>query len=298
MRILVTGASGKLGCYLLQHLAGTDDVVAWTQGTRGEILGCSLTPVELTSARAVETAFEKSHPEVIIHTAAVTAVADCFLNPRLAHAVNAEGSRLLAELADGHDAQLIYVSTDMVFDGHEGWYTENATAKPVSTYGRSKLAGEQAVVAFRQHAVVRVSWMFGTALHQRKSFYDSMLRSIKHNEPMRLFDDEWRTPLSLRTAAVELSRLAHSSLCGIFHLGGRERMSRFEMGRRLAKFLGGDENTVQAGKRSDVNFDEPRQADLSLDSTLWRQTFPAAQFPTWEEELKREEGRPRERDEG
>jgi dTDP-4-dehydrorhamnose reductase len=98
---------------------------------------------------------------------------------------------------------------------------------------------------------------------------------------MELFEDEWRSPLSLMTAASALVELAGSSLEGIVHVGGPERMSRWEMGQRLAESLGCDPTPLARARQSDVPFPEPRPRDVSLDSTHWRSLFPSHPWPTW-----------------
>src|SRR5437588_13085642 len=111
-RILVTGASGQLGGYLLRALRERDaSVVAWSGSSRGVLFGYPLDPVDLRDPNAVTAAFRAARADIIIHAAALSAVADCYRDPRAAHAINVQGSVRLAELAADAGTRLVHVST-------------------------------------------------------------------------------------------------------------------------------------------------------------------------------------------
>src|SRR5882724_8702418 len=122
MRILVTGASGQLGAYLLRHLARqSDQVVAWSGSRTGDLFVFLLHPVDLTDKDNLLLAFRAAAPTVVIHAAALSTIIHCFRNPRAARQINVEGTARLAELTDQTRARLLLVSTDLVFDGERGW---------------------------------------------------------------------------------------------------------------------------------------------------------------------------------
>jgi dTDP-4-dehydrorhamnose reductase len=287
MTLLLTGASGQLGSYLLRELRSRGvDFVAWS-GTRcGEHLASLLQPVDLSHPDQVAAAFRQAGPSLVVHAGAMASVADCLHDPARARRVNTEGSRLLAELTDNAGARLVFVSTDLVFDGERGGYSEEDTPAPLSIYGRSKLAAEQAVLEIPRHAVVRCSLLFGPSLTERHSFLDQQLVALRERKPFALFADEWRTPLSLLTAARTLLTVAESDFAGLLHLGGPERLSRLDMGRRLARFLGMDGSIFGTAMRDGVSGNEPRPRDVSLDSTRWRGLFPNLPWHSWEESLR------------
>jgi dTDP-4-dehydrorhamnose reductase len=287
MPILVTGASGQLGAYLLRELSQIRlTVAAWSGSRRGELYGIPLTPVDLTDRAAVASSFRSLGPDVVIHCAALSSVAQCYREPALAESVNVGGTQLLADLAEQARAKLLYVSTDLVFDGERGGYREDDAPAPLSTYGRSKARAEEAVRRLARGLVVRVSLLFGPTLTGRPSFFDEQQAALRQGRTCTLFSDEWRTPLSLTTAARALIALAESDQAGMLHLGGPERMSRLEMGRRLAAFLGVDAAVIVPARRADVAAPEPRPRDTSLDSSRWRGLFPQLAWPCWEEALR------------
>src|SRR5262249_19499919 len=146
-------------------------------------------------------AFRQARPDIVIHTAALTKVDECHHDPERARQVNTLGTATLAELAADAGARLVYASTDLVFDGAKGDYSEADEAKPLSIYGQTKLEAEHAVLAFTRHLVVRVSWLFGPSLNSGRNFFVQLLEDLPARRPTRLFQDEWRTPLRLATSA-------------------------------------------------------------------------------------------------
>lgn len=287
MRILVTGASGLLGCYLLRHLTQTShDVTAWSGTQSGNVLGVPLVPVSLTDDECLERALAAARPDAIIHAAAMASVASCFQAPAAAWRINVDATRRLAALATQMSARFVFISTDLVFDGRRGGYKESDVACPLSCYGRTKLAAEQAVLEYDRGIVVRVSLLFGPALGPRHSFFDQQIEALRNGSPCPLFVDEWRTPLALSTAGSAIVTLAESDFNGLIHLGGPERMSRFQMGIRLARALGYDGANLVAVMRDSAGAAEERPRDTSVDSSYWRRLFPNRFWVDFDEALR------------
>lgn len=267
MKVLVTGASGKLGAYLLRD------------GTELDIVGCSRSaplqnfgrPVELYDlvAGLVPKGID---PDVILHTAALSAIADCLQSPERADQVNHQVTARLAEWCAERGRRFVYVSTDMVFDGEHAPYAEDARAVPLSEYGRSKLRGEQAALRHGTTLVARVALMVGPALGNGRAYYDHLVSTLRTGQPISLFQDEWRSMISYEDVASALLQLCRSDATGIVHLGG-PRLSRWELGRLVAEKLGCPQLVV-AGYRSDYPTPQPRPRDLSLADTRLAQLLP------------------------
>jgi dTDP-4-dehydrorhamnose reductase len=285
VRLLVTGASGQLGAYMLRELRGTESVIAWSGSTGGELFGFPLHRVDLGDPDAVTAAFGQARPEVILHAGAWAKVGDCVRDPVRAKRVNTSGTVLLAEQAAAARARLVLVSTDLIFDGEHAPYGEESPPSPLSVYGKTKAAAEAVVRTVPGALVARVSLLFGPSLSGRPSFFDEQAAALCEGRRLTLFADEWRTPLDLRTAARALLAVAQSDLGGIIHIGGPQRLSRLEMGLRLANFLGVDGSGIISASRTSVSGTEPRPCDTSLDSSRWRSLFPTLAWPSWDEAL-------------
>jgi dTDP-4-dehydrorhamnose reductase len=284
--MLITGATGALGGYLLRELAGTDvQVTAWSGTRAGDPFGIPVRPVDLADADALAGAFREARPDAVLHAAAVANVGQCYRNPDRAHLVNARGSAMLAGLAAEAGARLLLVSTDLVFDGTRGWYAEDDAPSPLSVYGRSKVEAERAVLAQPRTAVARVSLLLGPTLTGRGAFFDQQVQALRAGRPISCFADEWRSPLDLATAARALLALARSDFTGLLHVGGPERLSRLDMGRCLAERLGADPALVVPGKQAEAAAAEPRPRDTSLNSSKWRGLVPGQPWPSLREGL-------------
>lgn len=287
-RVLLTGASGYFGAYLLREARHRGhSVTAWSGSQTGELFGVPLHPVDLARKDRVASAFRAARPTLVIHAAAWTTMPRCYQDPPSARRINVDGTCLLAELAAEAHARLLLVSTDLVFDGVRGGYGEQDTPAPASVYGQTKVEAEQALLACPNSVVVRASLLFGPSLSGRPSFFDQQIDALRDGRTCVLFKDEWRTPLGLATAAEALLGIARSGYQGRLHVGGPERLSRLEMGERLAGFLGSAPSTLVPAERPVGGSTEPRPRDVSLDSSLWRDLFPAAAWPSWDEDIRR-----------
>jgi len=287
LRILLTGASGQLGAYLIDRLRTSGHAAtAWSGSASGDRGGVALVPVDLTDPGATDRALAAADPEVILHAAAVSAAEAVRLDPTRAGAVNVEATARLADWCARRGRRLVFTSTDMVFDGSRAWNREDDPADPVLAYGRTKRAAEPAVLACPGGLVARLSLLFGPSQCGRAAFFDRTMDALRRGEPQTLFDDEYRTPLDLATAAEALVRLAGSSAVGLIHVAGAERLSRFDLVRRAATALGLDARLVLANRRADVPLAEPRPADLSLDTSRLAATLPGLRRPTIEQALR------------
>lgn len=285
--LLITGASGQLGGYLLRELAGSETTVtAWSGSRTGSCFGYEWQRVDLTNPKLVAAAFRQVKPAAIIHAAALGTGADCWRNAGRAFDVNVRASAFLAELAHETNARLLFVSTDLVFDGERGEYVEEDSAAPLSVYGRTKVEAEKAILKYPGHVVVRLSLLFGTSVVGRPTFLDQLAASLRKGQPCTLYSDEWRSPLDYATAARALLQIVHSDVRGRLHVGGPERMTRLEMGLRLAQRLEADPAAIVRCGRNQNPAPEPRPRDVSLSSTRWRAAFPDSPWPEWNKALE------------
>lgn len=206
MKVLVTGVTGQLGHDCVNEFL-----------SRGvEVQGVSSKDFSLTDGPAVEEYIRAYQPDVVIHSAAYTAVDKAEDEPELCMAVNAGGTRNIAKACAEVGAKLIYISTDYVFPGDgEEPYEVDAPKGPANVYGRSKLAGEQAVQELLdRYFIVRISWVFGI---NGKNFVRTMLKLAASHQELTVVDDQIGSPTYTRDLAVLLADMAHSEKYGVYH---------------------------------------------------------------------------------
>ncbi len=288
MRVLVTGASGQLGAYLLDALleVGTGEIIGWSGRQRETRGGFVLEPVDLANAEALERALEACQPDAIVHAAAVSRADAVRRDPARAEAVNVAATSRIAQWCRSRGRRLVFTSTDMVFDGRGSWYREDDPADPVLAYGWSKREAERAVLAGNPSALVaRLSLLYGPSRCGRESFFDREVAALRGGEARSYFVDEFRTPLDYRTAARLLARLARTEDRGLLHVGGPERMSRHALMARAGAVLGIVPGLIQGNRQQDAALDEPRPADLSLNTERLARGLPDCPRPEVEQAI-------------
>lgn len=287
MRIVVTGATGLLGTYLVDRLLeeGTHEVVPW--GRRAGAIGTaeprSMMVVELTDRPQVEEALDRIDPDAIIHAAAISSAEGVRREPERGWLVNVGATQTLAGWCGRRGRRLVFTSTDMVFDGEQGWYDEDDPPAPIVAYGRTKAEAEAIVRRIDGGLVARLSLLYGPSRNGRASFYDQSVSALRAGKAQVFFEDEFRSPLHYATAAQILTRLADSDATGLVHVGGKERLSRYQLMLRAAGALGLETRLISANRRADAVFPEPRPADCSLKTGRLESLLPGLDRPEVEE---------------
>lgn len=222
--VWITGAGGLIG----SHLARSAAVFApdW------QVAALTRERLELTDFETVTRAFEAERPSLVIHCAAMSRSAACEADAALAQTVNVSVTRHLCELA--REIPFFFFSTDLVFDGRKGSYSESDSVNPLSIYAETKAQAEQHVLANPHHTVVRVPLNTGAAPSGGTSFTEVMRAAWTRGETLRLFTDEFRNPIPVQVTSRAIWELARQTRPGLYHLAGAERLSRCELGRLLA----------------------------------------------------------------
>ncbi|MCU0242267.1 MAG: SDR family oxidoreductase [Vicinamibacteria bacterium] len=266
MRVLITGASGMVGGGLASLLADSFQIVA-ARPRASVSFGADTFALDLAS-RAWPQAIANAHAQAVIHCAALASADDCERDPVLAEELNVNVPRHLAALCRAEGQRLIHLSTDLVFDGRQERYRETDPARPLMVYARTKLAGEQAVLdAYPEAAVVRIALVYGRGHGPRATASEAIAWSLLAGRPMRLFRDQYRTPIDLASLADGFKRLLASHQCGLFHMGGPERLSRYELGLRVARAFGLSTHLIEPIDQAQLPLGAPRPRDVSLDSS-------------------------------
>ncbi len=250
-RILITGANGLLGQALVRRMSQFPeyDVLATARDDEPRFEGgsCGYAPLDVTQPDEVENLFQDFTPNVVINCAALSDVAECEENRNEAWAVNARAVKTLARSCRDTGARLVQVSSDFVFDGKRGPYREDARPNPVNYYGRTKLAGENAVreVGLSNWAIVRTVLLYGTGENlSRSNVVLWMIDELSKGRPLHIVDDQYRTPTYVDDLATGIERLVHFEKTGIYHISGREFLTVYELACTVADVFGFDASDI------------------------------------------------------
>ena len=293
MRFLVTGAGGQLGRDVVDALAGRvptgglpSSPATGSLGVRSpcEAVAADHERLDVADRDQVMGAVEQVRPDVIVHAAAWTAVDACEGDPARAFAVNALGTRHVAEAARRWAAHVVYVSTDYVFDGTADHpYVEWDRPNPLSVYGRSKLGGELELGP--DATVVRTSWVCG---FHGANMVKTVLRLAGGDSILRFVDDQHGCPTFTADLAGAIAVLGCERLPGVFHLTNSGPTSWFGFARAVLEATGADPARVEPISTADLDPPRPapRPANSVLDNCAWRSLgLPA--LPPWQEALDR-----------
>jgi dTDP-4-dehydrorhamnose reductase len=218
MKLLITGAGGQLGQDCVQLMLDRHEICALTSRQ-----------LDITQAEAVREAVACIRPQVLINCAAYTAVDACETETERCMVVNAHGPAHLAAACAEFGSRLIHISTDYVFDGSKPVpqaYTEEDAVGPVSAYGRSKLAGEQAIAErLDDYLILRTAWLYGMG---SGNFLKTMLRLAVAKRPLRVVDDQHGSLTWTASLARQIEQVLDGGLCGIAHATAEGHCTWFE----------------------------------------------------------------------
>ena len=271
--VLVTGASGFLGEHLARHLAINGGRVAGTfLANNTRIPHADLAPVDLRDQGAVRRLIRDLQPSAVVHCAAATSSAFCEQEPDSARAAILDATRFLvdaiAELQP--DTPFLAISTDLVFDGENAPYGEDDPAKPLMVYGSLKLQADGLVTALPRGIVLRPALIYGPPASHSRSFLGWMRETLEAGRPLGLFVDEVRTPVYVDDLVDAIVAMLERGETGIWHAGGPEALTRFQMGEAVCRVFGYDESLLDARRLAESDSPAPRPRDVSLDSNrMW-----------------------------
>jgi dTDP-4-dehydrorhamnose reductase len=252
-RAIITGAAGLIGQYLVKTAP------RWAPDW--DVQGLTRADLDLTDRANVERTWQSIKPNAVIHCAALSRTKDCEQDPEQARCINVEATAHLAQLSQ--DIPFIFLSSGEVFDGRTGWYGETDEPNPINVYGQTKLEAEQAVLQNPRHTVVRIVLTAGTSETGDRSFVEDMCRTAKAGKDVMLYADEFRCPIPAGVIARVIWELVDRKQPGLYHLGGSERLSRWEIGETLLPWCPELKGYIKKGSaRNHVG--SPRPADLSL----------------------------------
>lgn len=266
-RILISGASGLLGGNLAHDYAERHEVWGVFHEHSLSMPGVSMIGANLSLKDSAQMVLGKVKPQLVIHCAAATDVDRCQREPEWANRLNCEMAEHVAGAARRVGARLIHISTDAVFDGRAGGYTERDKAAPINVYGQTKLEGEGRVLAANPGALVVRTNLFGWNVQGGKSGLAGwFLGHLAAGRSCAGFDDVFFSPIHVRHLGEILLELARAEAQDVLHVGGATCLTKYEFGRALAREFGFDESLIERASVEGVGLHAPRPKRICLDS--------------------------------
>jgi len=264
-KVLITGISGFVGSYLYKYKPNDIQLTGTYLTNKPDSLDIQLKRLDLNQVD--EFILKKSHKyDVIIHCAAESSLVECEKNPEKSFFLNTQVSEKLAQWSADQKSKFIFLSTDIVFDGKKGEYFETTIPKPINVYGQSKYEAEQKVSMIHDNAVIaRLALCLGLGIGKTNSFIDWFLAKLESDEPIPLYYDEFRTPVSVKFVAQAIWELANNDFKGIIHLAGKEKINRYDFGGKMLEYLQSDKCHLLL-KESSSNSIYLRPKDVSMKS--------------------------------
>jgi dTDP-4-dehydrorhamnose reductase len=265
-KILVTGASGLLGLNLSLSIFKDYEVTGVIH--QDEVHGVPYPVIvsDLSKNGEPEKIINRTHPDVIIHTAAMANVDACEDQPQRAEEVNATLPGTMANLSRNHSIPLLHISTDAVFDGVIGNYTESDTANPLSVYSRTKYEGEQNVARENPLAIIARVNFFGWSLRGDRSLAEFFAYKLLAGESVNGFTDVYFCTLYVSQLIEILMEMLAKGLFGLYHTVSRQPMSKYNFGCAVAKQFGLKENLVKPISVKDAGLKATRSLNLTLNT--------------------------------
>lgn len=266
MRILVTGASGLLGINLALEASQDHQVYGLVNDHRLQNAAFQVVDGDLLIPGTIERLLDETQPDWVIHCAALANLDACEADPARARQLNTEIPRLLAEHVARGGARLLHVSTDAVFDGSRGNYTEEDIPNPVGVYSQTKLAAEKAVAQANPEAIIARVNLFGYSLTSKRSLGEFFLYNLQAGKPVMGFTDVIFCPLLANDLAIIFIKMLTRQLTGLYHVVSSDCVSKYEFGLKLARRFGLDEALIQPTTVAQGGLKAVRSPNLSLRS--------------------------------
>lgn len=264
-KILITGANGFLGYYLVQQLVEKNYFVIATG--KGE---CRLPfaasnfvyeTLDFVNAEEVKISLNKYFPDIIVHAGAMSKPDECELNKEAAFRTNVTGAINLLKSATDTQSFFLYVSTDFVFSGEKGMYKEDDETGPVNYYGETKLFGEEEVKKYPFNwSIVRTVLVYGKPVSGRQNILTNTSNALQKGEALKIFDDQVRTPTYVEDLARGIVSILEKRAKGVYHLSGEDVLTPYQMAIAVAKHLNLNEALI--AKVTEKEFHQPAKRPL------------------------------------
>lgn len=263
-RILITGGSGLLALNWALAVGDRFSVILGLHERNASLAGTQSRKIDLESVDDLVRAFEKTQPQIVIHTAGLTNVEKCEAEPSLAQHINVDLASNVAKACAKLGLPLVHISTDHLFSGQVSLVDETCLVAPINVYGRTKAEAESRVLEVHPQVLVIRTNFYGWGTSYRHSFSDVVIETLRAGKELTLFRDVFYTPILVEMAAQAVHGLINFNAIGIYHVVGDERISKYEFGLKIAKEFNFDTGLIKPGLISDQASLIQRPHDMSL----------------------------------
>ncbi len=275
--------SGCIGWNLAHRLKSNYRVYGTYLDHPVDVDRCESLAFDLTNLGRLEKLCTAIQPRIIVHTAALSNPDVCETERMLALTLNTFATRELARITSLLGSKLIYLSSDLIFDGIKGMYNEADQPAPMNYYAKTKYLGElETTNNCGNYVILRLSLVYGRSSGLNENSLEKMQRQVRQGQKLRLFTDQYRTPLYAGDVVVAIERIiADNSVKGLFHLGGPEKMSRFEFGQQFCKAFRFPLDLLVPTSLTEAKLLGRRPRDCSLDSRKATRVLNLRQTPVF-----------------
>jgi len=264
MRILITGASGLLGLNTALEAANQHTVFGQVNSNAIQTDAFTVLQADLLQPGAVERLLDQTQPDWVIHCAALANLEACENDPELARELNTEIPRKLAEQCQKGGARLLHVSTDAVFDGQTGGYTEQDPPNPLGIYSQTKYEAELAVSTVNSAAIIARVNLFGWSLKGRRSLAEFFFNNLSAGNLVMGFTDVYFCPLLVNDIAHLFFQMLEKELTGLYHVLSSECLTKYDFGLRIASQFKLNSELISAKSVLDSSLTAARSPNLIL----------------------------------
>lgn len=264
-KLLITGISGLLGSNLAYIFRDKYDLVGWYNSHKVFIPGVDSFKVNITDKRLVKNALFGYKPDIILHCASLTNIDYCEKNKEETRRVNVEGTQNIASACNSQNTKLVYISTDAVYDGEKGNYTEDDPVAPCNYYGLTKYEAEGAVKEHKNYIIARTN-IFGWNIQEKYSLAEWILDSLQRGCSIHGFNDSIFSSIYTVEFAKIMDMMLGKDLTGIFNLASRTALSKYEFAVLIAETFGKDKALIKPTSMDDFPFFAKRGKNLSLNT--------------------------------
>ena len=285
-KVVITGANGMLGSSIIKEFKDKYEFYSLDKEPLEPILPNPV-QIDLTDKEKTEEVIKKIKPDLVIHCAAITNVDFCEDNEELCYKVNVEATKHLAETCKKLGIVMVYISTDFIFDGEKGNYTEEDKPNPLGVYAKSKLLGEKAVLksGIKKYIIPRTS-IYGWNIQNKEGLVEWIINANKTKKELNIITDQYFTPILTNNFAQAIFELYENKIFGLFNVVGPERISKYDFAIKTAEVFDLDKSLINKTTLDKIPFKSKRPRDVSLNIEKIKKVLKKTKLLNVEESLQ------------